>query len=247
MAGKNQNIVIIAAVVVVVAIGGYIYFNNKGGDDIVSMAETSATEADSTAAAPTASGAVSDPADTLPALPEGMTEMVLGDPNAPVTIIEFASLTCPHCADFDVNRLPDLKTEYIDKGLVKLIFRDYPLDGLALRAAQIARCAGPDKYFAYIDAFFRQQAQWLTETPLDDMKRIARFTGMSSSEIDACLENKEIQQGIVKMMQDANAALNVASTPTFIVGDTQFSGTRELSHYEGLIDAELKKAGVTKE
>lgn len=239
MAGKNQNVVIIAAVVVVAAVGGFFYFNNQG-DDIVSMAEK-------TPASSGASGNMSAPSVDLPPLPEGMTEMVLGDPNAPVTMIEFASLTCPHCKDFDVERLPDLKKEYIDKGLLKIIFRDYPLDGLALRASMISRCAGPDKYFAYINAFFHQQSQWLTETPLEDMKRIARFAGMSTSEIDQCLENKELQQGIVQMMQDASGALNINSTPTFIIGDAQFSGTRELSHYEGLIDAELKKAGVSKE
>jgi len=247
MAGKNQNLVIGAAVVVVAAVGAYFYFN-QGGDDIVSMAEKDAAPAASTAApSRAASGNATDPSEKLPPLPEGMTEMVLGDPDAPVTMVEFASLTCPHCADFAVNRLPDLKKEYIDKGLLKVVFRDYPLDGLALRASMISRCAGPDKYFAYIDAFFHQQSQWLTQTPLDDMKRIARFSGMSSAEIDQCLADETLQQGIVQMMQDANAKLNVASTPTFLIGDTEFSGTRELSHYEGLIDEQLKKAGVSKE
>jgi protein-disulfide isomerase len=246
MAGKNQNVVIAIIVVAVAAVGGYWYISNNSGDDIVSMAEKAPASAASDAT-PSASGTPRGLSVDLPPLPEGMTEMVLGDPDAPVTMLEFASLTCPHCADFDVDRLPDLKKEYIDKGLLKIIFRDYPLDGLALRAAMISRCAGPDKYFAYINTFFHQQAQWLTQTPLDDMKRIARFAGMSSADIDQCLEDKDLQQGIVQMMQDAGSKLNVNSTPTFIIGDAQFSGTRELSHYQGLIDAELAKAGVSKE
>ena len=133
---------------------------------------------------------------TGPRLENG--DMVIGAANAPVTIIEYASLTCPHCARFHTETLPKLKSEYVETGKVKYVFRDFPLDGLALRAAAIAHCAGPERYFTYLDVFFQQQGNWTRgndpEQMLAQLKRLARTGGMSEAQIDDCLKNKQVQE-----------------------------------------------------
>lgn len=254
MAENNQNVarlLIIAVVVVIVVAAGsfYIFHAPNGGSSTEPV--TSASNTTAPAAAPTAekpampqSTGTPKPVENLPPLQAGLTEMSLGSPTAPVTMVEYASLTCPHCREFDVDRLPELKKKYIDTGLLRFIFRDYPLDGYALRAAMIARCSGPDHYFDYINAYFEQQSSWVQGDPLEGLKRVARFSGMTSDEIDKCLSDKDLSQAIVAGMQDAQKDLGVNSTPTFLFEGSTFSGTRPLEQYESLIDTALQKAGV---
>jgi protein-disulfide isomerase len=183
---------------------------------------------------------------TAPPLPDGLVEMALGSPDAPVTMVEYASLTCPHCADFALDRLPALKKKYIDTGQVRLLYRDYPLDGYALRAAMISRCAGPEHYFAYVDAFFSQQREWLGDDPLEGLKNVARTSGMSDSAIDTCLANEALSKKIVAGMQSGTQALDFHSTPTFLIDGIVVSGALPLQQFEALIDTALIDAGVIK-
>ena len=118
-------------------------------------------------------------------------DMALGDEKAPVTIIEYASMTCPHCAAFHANTYPELKKRYIDTGKVRFIFREFPLDQLALAAFMLARCAGPDKYFPMIDTLFQQQKEWVVQKPLGPLLAIAKQAGMSEQAFNECLAGQE--------------------------------------------------------
>lgn len=145
-------------------------------------------------------------------------DRVLGKASAPVTMIEYASLTCPHCAAFEKENLPRIRKEWIDAGKVKLVFRDFPLDRNALLASMIARCAPPDRYFAFIEAFFDDQAHWaIAQDPIDALKRIVRIGGMDGAAVDKCLADTKLQETIVAGEAQAHDEYKVESTPTFFI------------------------------
>jgi protein-disulfide isomerase len=157
-------------------------------------------------------------ADTVALAPD---DHVLGKPDAPITIIEYASLTCPHCAEFDRDTLPKIKQNWIDTGKAKLVFRDFPLDGLALRAAMVARCAPADRYFGYIDVLFHSQNNWArANDPMEALSRIARLGGMSDQQFQACMSNGDLQKAVAASRQAAEKDYGVESTPTFFVNGT---------------------------
>ena len=138
--------------------------------------------------------------------PEALPDMTIGDAKAPVTIIEYASMTCPHCAHFDEVTFPELKKRYIDTGKVRFILREFPLDNLAAAAFMLARCAGKDdpaKYFALVDTLFRQQQQWAVQKPIPPLKAIAKQAGFTEETFNACLADQKILEGIEKMRQRA--------------------------------------------
>ena len=167
-----------------------------------------------------------DPARLAPRL-EG-SDMVMGLAEAPITLIEYASLTCPHCANFQVTTHPELKANYIDTGLVKFIYRDYPLDGIALRMAMIARCAGPERYFAFIDVFFRQQETIVRnprpEQMMEAIRRIARQGGMSDTTFDACLVNEQVQNAVLAQRLAGEREFRVQATPTLVINGRAYPG-----------------------
>ena len=152
-------------------------------------------------------------------------DRVLGNPAAPITIIEYASLTCPHCAHFANDVLPELKREWIDTGKAKLVLRDFPLDGPALRAAMIARCAPPDRFYAFADTFFASQDKWATTKDYREaLARLAKLGGMGKDEFEACLNNITLENRIVEQRLVASQELDVNSTPTFFINGSKFSG-----------------------
>lgn len=146
-----------------------------------------------------------------------LAERTMGDPDAPVTVIEYASLTCPHCARFSNEILPKIKTQLIDTGRLRLVFRDYPLDTHALKAAMMARCTDRSKYFNLVEVIFKNQKRWVSSTdPLSNLKQLGALAGMDSAYIDNCLANSQLQQFILSRMQDARRKYKVEATPTFI-------------------------------
>jgi protein-disulfide isomerase len=152
-------------------------------------------------------------------------DRVLGNPAAPITIIEYASLTCPHCAHFANDVLPELKREWIDTGKARLVLRDFPLDGPALRAAMIARCAPPDRFYAFADTFFASQDKWATTKDYREaLARLAKFGGMGKDEFEACLNNTTLENRIVEQRLVASQELDINSTPTFFINGSKFSG-----------------------
>lgn len=168
-------------------------------------------------------------------------EHVLGDENAPVTMIEYASLTCPHCAAFHNETLPEIKEKLIDTGKLKLIFRDYPLDGVALRAAAIAQCAGDDRYFGVLGMLFKSQMTWArSEDPIGAIKEVVRFGGMTGDAVDACINDQAMIEAIVASRMKGEQEYNVSSTPSFILDGETIAGSRDAEFFiekvEDLID-----------
>ncbi len=176
--------------------------------------------------------------DTAEAQPAGGAEVSLGElmtpgplgdevqgaENAPVTIVEYASMTCPHCSHFHETTYPELKKKYIDTGKVRFIFREFPLDPLAAAAAMLARCAGKDKYFPLIDTFFAQQKDWVVQKPLQPMFNIAKQAGFTQQTFDECLANQKMLNDIEETRTRAATKFNVNSTPTFFINGKIFRG-----------------------
>jgi len=165
---------------------------------------------------------------------------VLGDPKAPITIIEYASLTCSHCAHFHTQVLPEIKKKWIDTGKVKLVYRDFPLDQVAAKAAQIAECAGNDRYFGVLDIIFRGQPQWATAAdPLAELAKPLRIAGMGETEIKACLANEAMSNAVIKDYQGGEA-MGVTSTPTLFIDGQLYRGARSVEELDGVL-AKLAK------
>ena len=149
---------------------------------------------------------------------EAMQDRVIGNAEAPITIIEYASLTCPHCATFHAETLPQIKKEWIETGKAKLIYRDFPLDKYAASAAMIARCAPEDKYFIFLNAFYAQQKNWSrADDPVRVLTQLAGLGGMSKDDVDACLANEELQDAILQMRLDGQMEHGINSTPSFVI------------------------------
>lgn len=166
---------------------------------------------------------------TLPALPRGLraqeareiVEMSLGQPDAPVTLVEYASLTCPHCAAFQAEVLPKIKENFIDPGKVRLVYREVFFDGPGLWAAMMARCAGPDRYFGVIDLLYRTQAEW---SRLSDpaaitqaLFSVGRQAGLTDEEMQACMSDADFAKALVAEYQKNAEADGIDATPSFLI------------------------------
>jgi protein-disulfide isomerase len=148
-----------------------------------------------------------------------MAEHALGNPKAPVRIDEYYSLDCPHCAAFVVETLPQLTSDFIDKGKVYLVLHDFPLHEMALRATMLARCAPPERFFPMVDTLFHVQRGWLLQTEgasMDALKQQAKFAGLTDSQIDSCLNDRGLEDAILAERLDAEKSVQIEATPTFI-------------------------------
>ncbi len=175
--------------------------------------------------------------------PGALPDMVMGDAKAPVTIIEYASMTCPHCAHFTETTFPELKKRYIDTGRVRFIFREFPLDQLAAAAFMLARCAGetdPGKYFTLVDTMFRQQRVWAVEKPLPPLLALAKQAGFTQASFEACLQNQKLLDGIEAVRTRATDKFKVQSTPSFFINGTLTAGALTIEDMAKQIDPLLK-------
>lgn len=155
------------------------------------------------------------------------SDNVLGDRDAPVTIFEFASLTCPHCAAFHVNTLPDLKAELIETGKANLVVRHFPLDQLALRGAMVAECVPPAQYHQFIDVLYQTQTDWRDSgDPMQALIQTAMLAGLPRGDIEACLQDETLLNGILSVRLRAQSELGVESTPTFYIGNQMVRGAQ---------------------
>jgi protein-disulfide isomerase len=167
----------------------------------------------------------------------------LGDPNAPVTIIEYASLTCPHCAEFHQDVLPQLKERYIAPGKVRLVYRDFPLDQRALAAASLAHCAGPERYFGFLDVLFQTQESWArADDYLAALERLGKLGGLTEAEMEACFADEELTNRILQTRLEAQDQHEISSTPTFIIDGKAYSGSRGIDEFGELIDPLLDES-----
>src|SRR5207244_3506982 len=143
--------------------------------------------------------APASPADAQKALALTKEDRVLGKPDAAVTIVEYASLTCPHCAHFTIDVLPKLKEKWLDTGKAKLVLRDFPLDEPALRAAMVARCAPPERFYPLVDALFASQEKWAAVKDWRGaLEKIVLLGGVSKKDVEACLKNKAIEDQVAQ-------------------------------------------------
>jgi protein-disulfide isomerase len=226
-AGTNRRNLLMGTAVVVglAAVGGGIYYYLQPPPSILPAraADAPAPKADA------------DVAELMK--PGPLPEMALGDPKAPITVIEYASMTCPHCAHFSMTTFPELKTKYIDTGKVYFISREFPLDQLAAAGFILARCpqvsgGGPDKYFPLVETLFASQKDWVVRSPLDPMVAIAKQAGLTQEQFEGCLANQELIAGIEKVRTDGAQKFGVQSTPTFFINGKLLSGDLPLSDME---------------
>lgn len=172
--------------------------------------------------------------------PGALPDMAIGKEGAPVTIVEYASLTCPHCATFHEKTLPGIKEKYVDTGKVRLIFREFPFDSRAAAAFMLARCAPAEQYFPLIDVMFRQQKSWSqAEDPRPVLMQIARLAGFTQETFEACLKNQSVLDKVMAVRDKAKDEFKVESTPTFFINGEKHAGTMSVEDMSKLIDKHL--------
>ncbi|MGH6853564.1 MAG: DsbA family protein [Methylocella sp.] len=172
---------------------------------------------------------------------EAVPDVALGASDAPVTIVEYASMTCGHCAGFYATTFPELKSKYIDPGKVRFILREFPLDPLAAAGFILARCAGDDKRNAIVDLLFAQQKNWaFTNKPLEVLSALLKQTGMSQKTFDACLKNQDLYDKIAKVHDRAAEKFGVTATPTFFINGKKETGEMTPDALEKLLGSLLK-------
>ncbi len=165
-------------------------------------------------------------------------DVFYGNADAPVTIVEYASLTCPHCANFHMSILPALKDGPIAEGKARLIFRDFPLDGLALRASALSRCGGPARRLAILDLLFEAQGSWTqTDDPIGALAKIGKLAGLKEETSRACMEDRGMFDRIIAEAQEGEGKHQVRSTPSFVIDDQLFRGGLTADDMIEVIDA----------
>jgi protein-disulfide isomerase len=168
--------------------------------------------------------------------PQALPDIAEGKADAPATIIEYASMTCSHCAAFHKDVWPALKAKYIDTGKAKLILREFPLDPLATGAFMLARCAGPEKRDAVVDRLFDHQADWaFAANPLFKLKEQLIAAGMPEADFEACLKNQGLFDQVKAMREAAASKLDITSTPTFFVNGQRLSGGHSLETFDKIL------------
>ena len=168
---------------------------------------------------------------------------ILGAADAGVTIIEYASLTCPHCAAFHKFTMPQVKEHWIDPGKARLVFRHYPLDGLALRAATLADCFEGERFFTFLGALFDGQKRWTTAAdPTAELSRMARLAGLSQERVKACMNDQSSMNKILEGMRDAQKTYDVQSTPTFVVNGRKLSGAMTYEDFDKVLQEAAAKS-----
>jgi protein-disulfide isomerase len=170
-------------------------------------------------------------------------DRILGNANAPVTIIEYASLSCPHCAHFENEVLPEIEKKWIATGKVKLVMRDFPLDREALAAEVLARCVPPQRYYPLIKTLFASQPEWVPEPDWRAaLARIAKLAGIGDSEFNACLANKQIENEVTDSRLVAAQQLGVDATPTFFINGKKFQGEPTVAAFNQELAAAAAKS-----
>ena len=164
-------------------------------------------------------------------------ENFLGNKDAKVIVIEYASMTCHHCADFHKEIYPKIKENYIDTNKIKFIFRNFPLDKQALFASVLVKCAPKDKYFDFVKLILGTQKKWISndETFIDKLKNIGKLAGLNETKINECFKNEQLVDNILKISSDAEKKYNINSTPSFIINEKKYSAM-SYENFEKIIE-----------
>tara|TARA_R110000868_G_scaffold139986_4_gene355235 strand:+ start:113 stop:856 length:744 start_codon:yes stop_codon:yes gene_type:complete len=225
----NQNRVIAIAVAAALAIlvagfAAYRIFGASGSQAEGANANLSKIEQELTVAGP-------------------LGDMSIGDPNAPIKVYEYASLTCAHCAEFNKDTFPSLKKDYIDTGKVYYTLRDFPFDPIATAAYMLAHCAGPERYFGFIDVLFTTQPQWaFVQEPMVALKNIGKQGGFSDETFEACMNNEQVFDHVKSVAERGAGTFGVRSTPTFFINGEKIEGAIPYSEFEPLLKKHLPGA-----
>lgn len=172
--------------------------------------------------------------------PSALGDIAMGKDDAPVTIVEYASMTCTHCAHFSREVFPKIKERYIDSGKVRYILREFPLDPLAAGAFMLARCAGNDKYYPIVETLFEQFNKWVVQNPIPPLLAIAKQAGFTQQTFEACLQNQKLLDGIDEVRKRGSQAFKIESTPTFFVNGERVVGALPLDEFSKVIDKYIK-------
>jgi protein-disulfide isomerase len=235
---KLRNILIASAAVVAISGAGLTAYLVSGGEsESVAGLPAGAGEAIAAAQDQAGSGDVQT-VQSGDVTQVGDDEHVLGDPGAPITIIEYSSLTCPHCASFHQDTLPQLKEEWIETGKAKLVYRHYPLDRLALAGALVANCFEGDRFFAVMDMMFAQQRQWArSDNPGQALQKIASQAGMDNDTFNQCISDQQEAKQILDRQQVGRDQAEVQSTPTFLIDGEKLEGAQPYAEFEKALEA----------
>jgi protein-disulfide isomerase len=229
---------VLLAVGVVAVLGlGVFAFASRPAAEITPVAATVAGAASESAV----SDVVQNP------FPEAMTERSLGSPDAPVVIDEYFALTCPHCAKFHKEILPQLKAEYIDTGKVRLVFHDFVFNEIGLKAAMVARCVKPDAYYELTKTLFEMQDAWGNPSGGETvLKQVAGFAGLAPAQYDGCVSYQDLSNWILNVRVEAVNNFNINSTPTFLFrgGLERVVGAQTYADFKAAIDRQLAKAAA---
>ena len=221
MALSARNLLLIVGAAVIVAAAGIYYY--------VSQPETSAIPTSGSG------GETVSADDLMVAGPLG--ERALGDPAAKVTVVEYASMTCSHCAAFHEETFTPFKEKYVDTGKVRFIFREFPLDALATSAFMLARCMPEDRYFPVVDILFRQQQNWaFVDDPATALFNVVKQAGFTQESFRACLTNQQILDGVNSVKDRGSNEFGVTSTPTFFINGKKMSGALSLEDMDKEIE-----------
>jgi protein-disulfide isomerase len=214
------------------------------GDATAPVADTNVPAAAEPAPATAEAAAPAAAGDVKIDVAAAMEERSEGDPNAPVHMHEYASLSCPHCGAFMKETFPKIDENYIKTGKVYYTFHDFPLNGAALDGAMVARCLPKEQYFPFITLLFQTQADWaFTEDPRRGLKQSAKLAGSTDALVDACLANDELRNAIAKQLEADTKEKKIESTPTFFINDGDpLKGAYDYKVYADEIDAQLAKA-----
>ncbi len=227
----SKSIIFAAALAIVAAGGGWLYMGRGAPEGMTPIVSTA--DAQETTTATTSSDMALVP------------DMILGKADAPLTVIEYASFTCPHCARFHATVWDKFKTNYIDSGKVKFVYREVYFDKFGLWGAMVARCGGPEKYFGISDILYDSQKDWLASgEPVgiaDALRKIGITAGMTGEQVDACLKDNAKAQAMVTAYQTNATNDKIEGTPTFIIAGESHSGEMSYEEFAALLDAKLPK------
>ncbi|RYX87530.1 MAG: DsbA family protein [Bradyrhizobiaceae bacterium] len=175
--------------------------------------------------------------------PVSLPDMALGPKDAAVTVVEFASMTCGHCANFTETVFPKIKSEFIDTNKIRFVFREFPLDIKAAAGSMLARCIAKDdagKYFAVVDMLFKQQNEWVMKNTAETLTRIGKQAGLSQQQVEECLKDQALLDKIAADQKFANEVLKVNSTPTFFINGEMLRGEQTFEEFSKKITPLLK-------
>jgi len=171
-------------------------------------------------------------------------DFVIGDKNAPVTIIEYASLSCSHCADFHNKTLGDLKKEYVDTGKARIVFRNFPFNYPALLGSMVLRCIPEDVRYDYMNALFQLQPKWVVRDnakSTQELYKIMQSGGMTKEEFETCTNNTEVENIILQAVIAAQNEFNIQSTPSFLINGNLVEGNKSIKEFRQIINKILSE------